>query len=241
MVFGWTMPVHREPLQIELIIDNFFNKLASRFYNTFQGTALEYWLLDRDGSVYTFFILVALIWIIAFAWNIRSTKRVAPQKDIFYRATEKVAKPTPRSPSSSRVPRFNTTPPFAKEESTTSSTSSSEQDYATATTSPFMKKLAPLGHRPTNANLKPRGSTTAYQTLSPFSKEEQAQHQARHFSQLAQEAPVSFDTLQENGVLNKHGSPTKKWRSLEEKKEQEVVARWRTDGSMRGGRAVRME
>jgi hypothetical protein len=48
-------------------------------------------------------------------------------------------------------------------------------------------------------------------------------------------------------VLDEHGSPTKKWSALERerqwerKKENEVVARWRTNGSMRGGRAVRME
>jgi hypothetical protein len=200
MILGWTMPIYREPFQIELIIDKFFNEIASRFHNTFQDTTLEYWLLDRDGSAYTFFLLVALIRIIAFVWKSCSTKRVAPQKDIFYRVTEIVTKSARRSPSSSRTHPFNTTSPFAKEESTTLVTPPSEQEYPTATTSPFMKTPAPPGHRPTNANLKPRSSTTGYETLSPFSKEAQAHHKAQNFSQLAQEAPVSYETLQENGA-----------------------------------------
>lgn len=86
---------------------------------------------------------------------------------------------------------------------------------------------------------------TVQDANSQSSEAGQAQ-KARNFSNPAEDAPVSCETLQENGVLDERGSPTKKWRAeererrLEEKKQREIVARWVSDGSMEGGRARRV-
>jgi hypothetical protein len=111
-----------------------------------------------------------------------------------------------------------------------------------------MQKLAPSGHRPTNAHLDispfhfardfadPADiSPPTYPILSQIDKRSgltgdtypagywkstleddkallSLQFQGRNFARLAKDSPISYETLKEQGMLNKDRMPTKKYR-----------------------------
>ncbi|KAH9882994.1 hypothetical protein J1614_000360 [Plenodomus biglobosus] len=112
----WVMPVHREPLCIKIVFNNFLTWLAELFSAPFRGTVLEWWLLQPDGQAFTqlsIAILAICIWYLGLNSSLWRTKAdnidVADDDD--------------------------------------SDTTGSMDD------APIMRRLAPPGHQPINAQL----------------------------------------------------------------------------------------
>lgn len=166
------------------------------------STVFGYWLLDPQGQEATSFLVVvfgALIWFIlstqsskdltrAAVASAGNTKVGAGQQAQQMQETNRdvFVQPT----RGLHTPSRNQTP---------------------------VRKLVPVELKPTkfpshgfeevrlNGDRTGRISTPGYQT--PFSKSSHAQI----FSSLAKVAPVSYDALQETGMLAPDGTPTKKW------------------------------
>ncbi|KAF1844908.1 uncharacterized protein K460DRAFT_405186 [Cucurbitaria berberidis CBS 394.84] len=239
----WLMPRYRQPVWLDVIINNFLNSVTGYLTRLLRDTPLEYWLLDSQGQFGTLFvsvILVALIWLISLEYSAQAENPVA-------------------SSVSTEATHDNVHGPGEIQEQPAPVTLPS--DDIARTPSPvrasIMRSFARPDHRPTNAHLeispfrtaRPLGdpdrtgriTTPGYQT--PFGKPTHSQD----FSSLAEKAPVSYKTLKENGMLHPDGTPTKKWtvsrrmtdsRGIRgEDSRKEVVAWWVNDSGRRGGRA----
>ena len=226
MLIHWAMPRYREPFWVEHVINNMLKRIDATLSQPIRGTALEYWLIDPQGqvgSVYCTLILGALIWLIALEYLSRSSKCVAPTPDALKTDFKVGSLPsdTPGTPVARQSDKFAHTP-------------------GTGTTS-YMLKLAPPGHRPTHAQLKVSPfavtrSSYPVNNVSPFAdtppledrtgraeahrnKKLSLKHsQGRHFSGSLKQAPKSYETLQENGMLVEDGSLTKKKDTMTKKK-----------------------
>lgn len=210
------MSRHRESIWIETVIADAFDKLGLIVSRLIRNTSFEYWLLDREGQIGTFFftlVVGSLIWLIFLEYSLRESSRVAALEASAREAEAKV----------------DTEDDIWSPDDKTSSPSSTGD-------TPVMKKLAPRGHQPTNAqlNMSPFHLTRnladpaplAYPTLPDWTEtpedyefcadEDEAppssQPQGRNFSRLATEAPTSFESLRERGMVDRDGTPTKKYR-----------------------------
>jgi hypothetical protein len=188
----WTLPHYREPLWIELIIDDMLRKIAAFVKSLVRGTRSEYWLLEREGqAAATFFTLMlcSLVWLIALEYSTHRSKRIAPM------------------------------PPSAADV---------EPADSPAHETPIMKKLAPPGHRPTNAklNISPFHLARGF-AEAPFTSFQKANNRPdlvaagsadREFRTGHDELPITlplqgrnFETLQKQGLLDKNEPPMKQY------------------------------
>ena len=75
-----TMSRHRESIWIETVIADAFDKLGLIVSRLIRNTSFEYWLLDREGQIGTFFftlVVGSLIWLIFLEYSLRESSRVA--------------------------------------------------------------------------------------------------------------------------------------------------------------------
>jgi hypothetical protein len=133
------MPLLRDLYWIETVVTNIMESLGAIVSRPFRDTTFEYWLLEREGQNKTFFfslLLGSIVWFILLDCSIRRQSKLIAlepsprmaEVDVDPTATQTVQPPAP-SFHNEVVP----TPPTSK--------------------NPFLKKLAPPGHRPTNAHL----------------------------------------------------------------------------------------
>lgn len=234
------MPKYREPLWLELVVNNFLNSITALFHRSFRNTPLEYWLLHPEGQIGTLFmtvILVALVWMIWLEYSTQRAKaRTATSVPTHIHHTSIVHKHTHIHNRAYRA--------------------SSASDFwnVELNETPLLRYLGSSSpsHRPTT---RPFGTPTpSNRTLTSSELETPRGLRPSHsqnYSSLAKEAPVSYDTLQETGMLSSDGSPTRKWvltkrmiaagdRAEEKKTEGKgkgVVAYWENDVGRKGGRA----
>ncbi|KAF1918250.1 hypothetical protein BDU57DRAFT_494945 [Ampelomyces quisqualis] len=67
MLLNWQGSRYRAPKFLELFIDNALKTMSNVVSDRIRNTRLEYWLLDPEGQVFTFFftiMLAALIWLV---------------------------------------------------------------------------------------------------------------------------------------------------------------------------------
>jgi hypothetical protein len=137
MLFYWTMPRHREPIFLETVIDNTLQRINVALTGPIRNTALEYWLLDPRGQAETIFMTLlfsTLAWFIILEHSARAKNRVKATKSAGLDAAPTLAEQSPAPETNVRQP-INNAPRNPGSET------------------PVMKKLAPAGHRPTNAHL----------------------------------------------------------------------------------------
>lgn len=210
------MPRHRESIWIETVIADAFDKLGLIASRLIHNTPFEYWLLNREGQIGTFFLTLivgSLIWLIFLDYSLRKSSKAAAIEASAREAEAKV------NTEDDIWPLYDRT--FSP--SSTGDT-------------PIMKRLAPRGHEPTNAqvNISPfhlsrnlaDPPTLAYPTLPGWNETPEdydfcadddgappfSQPQGRNFARLATEAPTSFESLRERGMVNRDGTSTKKYR-----------------------------
>ncbi|KAH6013299.1 hypothetical protein HBI84_015250 [Parastagonospora nodorum] len=211
------MPRHRESIWIETVIAEAFDKLGTIASRPIRNTPFEHWLLDREGQIGTFFftpIAGSLVWLIFLEYSLRNSSKLAA-----------LAASARRAEADAEV---DTDDHIAHDDNTSSPSSTGDM--------PIMKKLAPPGHLPTNAqlNISPfqlsrnlaDPPTLAYPTLPKFNETPEdydfcanddeaspsSQPQGRNFTRIATEAPTSFGSLRERGMLDRDGTPTRKHR-----------------------------
>jgi len=220
----WALPVRREATALELYIFSTINWLVGLFDGVFRDTPFEYWLLDPRGQLNTMLMTAALgilTWLLYAQYSIRHLKISSallpiPVQDNISSSGNTIPDPT-------NAPRQSSSPPehhvFRRSESP------SPEPIL-----PTMRQLAPPGHRPTNAqlNLSPfrvvqplgartgRPTTPGYQT--PFSSKTAtanafstrplvSMQNNNNFSVLANDAPVSYQRLQGNGMSKVNDTP----------------------------------
>lgn len=236
------MPRYREFYWIETVVHNALEQLVAIISRPIRSTPFEYWLLERDGQIGTFFfslILGSFIWLICLDYAVRRSSRLVALAASAHGAEaqiDAVASEMVHTPASAQHDNAVPTP-------------------STGDT-PFMKKLAPPGHRPTNARLDispfhlarnlgrppifststsssppppPQGrdfdsSGLIKATAPPMDRDcspgvgdnrfprSSPPFQGPNFSALKENSPVSYETLRERGLLDKDGSPTRKFR-----------------------------
>jgi hypothetical protein len=211
------MPRHRESIWIETVIAEAFEKLGTIAARRIRNTPFEYWLLDREGQIGIFFFTLiagSLIWLMFLEYSLRNSSKLAA-----------LAASARRAEADAEVD----TEEDISHDSATSSPSSTGD-------TPIMKKLAPQGHLPTNAqlNISPfhlsrnlaDPPTLSYPTLSKFNETTEEydfcadddetppsrQPQGRIFARLATEAPTSFRSLRDRGMLDRDVTPMRKYR-----------------------------
>ena len=213
MIFTWSMPRFREPLWIEYIIDDCLNCTAKHLGRPLRGTLLAYWLLDAESQVSKHLVTTALAILIGLAWSIFQAHSV-----------RKASRITPLLPTGAKA----NVAEQAQSVNVRSAPTILQPDHAVRTPlhagNSMVHSLAPADRVPTHANLdgslsslaRPLGSadstgrisTPRYQT--PFG----IPTHSRNYSSLARTAPVSYETLQDTGMLNWDGTPTKKWDTI---------------------------
>jgi hypothetical protein len=207
------LPVYREPSAPELFIHNKASWFNEHFSQAFHKTALEYWLLHPHGQTYTLSmttIIGALIWLLSLRTSVDKSVQA---EDLDGAEGEVIVRD--------------------HEENTHGSTPlDSDNQTSSLKDTPTMRKLAPPGHRPTNAQLggpsarvtQPLSHFTEPGHQTPFAYPKlPMQHTASNavqskipkrpyspsFSYLAKTAPETYQTLQETGMLNADGTPNK--------------------------------
>ena len=192
MGLHWSMPVYREPLWIKTLVNDSFLRLQTNVALLTSGNdTFPHWLHDLQRHYLYGFSVTFGIGIILTALSYLSSwrhRRIAASQTV-------QAQLEPSSTS------FQA-----------SSSSSSLQQISHGNTTP----LTPPPHGPmsTGSRVSPPKvdkylnsctvSTSEHRT--PFVRDPSQ----RNFSGLAKTAPVSYDTLQRNGMLNLDGTPTKK-------------------------------
>ncbi|CAO2648249.1 Nn.00g075160.m01.CDS01 [Neocucurbitaria sp. VM-36] len=242
ILFKWLMPKNRKPLWLEVTFNNYLKSITEHLSQQVRDTPLEYWLLHPEGQVGTLFmtvILVAISWMIMLEYSSRAAHRVA-------------------SPTATHAKHAKVQDPKHIQKHSRPKTPPVDYDNFSPGATPFMRRLAPPGHRPTNAHLvvspyhiaRPLGTPNRSNRVTNlgFQTPSSRPTRSRNFSGLAEAAPVSYDTLQETGMLSSDGTPTKKWSLLKRMieagdrmgkgKGKKVVAYWENEIGRKGGRAI---
>jgi hypothetical protein len=194
----WQMPRYRAPLQFEHTINNLLYAISSRLHNLFQGTVLEYWLLDPSGRSYTFslsVIVVAMIWVSVLSVSIRRRER-----DVLKEKSGKLGKEGEEGGEGGEREEEEGTHETQQMHTAVDITSSSSVEI------PGPAGLAPRGHASSLFTPSKHHTSPTPHTPSP--------RPVKNFSGLAAEAPVTYATLLKTGMLHDDGSPTNKYRLL---------------------------
>jgi hypothetical protein len=232
------MPLTLEYHWIEVVMHNAMERAGAILCRPIRDTPFEYWLLDREGQVDTFFfslIIGSLILLSFLEYSVRRSSKLvalAALSGVAEADVDPVAIKTVQVPAPSQQ----------------------DQGVPIASTgdTPFMTKLAQSGHRPTNAhlNISPShlarnlGKPPVLSASNPLASHPQGRNfsglfepnstplrfggspdvgdkpdlrsssplQGRNFAAMKESAPISYDALRERGLLDEDGSPTAKFR-----------------------------
>lgn len=192
------MPVHREPLLIETLVDDGLGRLKSAISQVIRANdALPHWLNDLERLYLHGFSIgfgIGIIWIFISYVSSWGYRRIA---------TSQKAKVVGKTDdSSSAAGHVTSSQPFDNNAtSTTQEKTALERIFGNK-----WKVSSSKNHHQVHERTG-RVSSPGYQT--PFTVRSSKQD----FSGLAKTAPICYDTLQRNGMLNQDGTPTKKYTS----------------------------
>ncbi|KAJ4341332.1 hypothetical protein N0V95_007243 [Ascochyta clinopodiicola] len=199
MAFGWLMPVHREPSWIETIVDEGLYQLQAHIDRLTSindmTTKWKHRVLHQPTSVFFTIIGVSILWILLSqlsSWRYQCVvETLVPRESsgltspgsstILLRVDKKNTLPT-----NENVVHRVLNPPTYRSAGIEMNVSRLRNDY------PIVECT---GRVPTPGN------------QTPFF----ASPNKQNFSALAETAPISYDTLQRNGILARDGTPTKKY------------------------------
>ncbi|KAF1834604.1 hypothetical protein BDW02DRAFT_568848 [Decorospora gaudefroyi] len=184
------MPIYRDPTALDVFIDNIITLGEKCLDQLFRDTPLEYWFLHPEGQVASLCagtLLGTLVWLVVlkyFGWTARA------------RAREECGGATDSSSREDEYAALESFPLIATS--------------CSSTTAP-----APAHHLPTNAQLQSSPFRVDHPSAVPQTPPTRGKRNLGSspgpYAHLALEAPVSFDTLLGNGILEGDGTPTRKW------------------------------
>ncbi|KAF9701291.1 hypothetical protein EKO04_000202 [Ascochyta lentis] len=199
MAFGWLMPTYRKPLWIETVVhDGLCQSQAHVDWLIGNSDMLTQWqhhLHRQPASIFFIVISMSVLWIFVSYLSSWKHQRV-------------VQTPAPQGPSALTSPPPSSSPPQASNKNVTPPNESPVRPVMIATaprlagTSSNVPSLQSDHHLAKRTGLV---STPGYQTPLVTNPGK------LNFSGLSKAAPVSYDTLQRNGILNQDGTPTKKY------------------------------
>lgn len=188
----WSRPVYREMVPLEEVIDDVLHWPQYGITHViYENEVLAPYC--KHISLFTVTIAISIICIIRstfIIWNLERT--ITAQKAQESALVHTYSPPHPTNANATPSPST----PYQRKTSTIQLLSNAYASQA-ATDMPFRL-----------SNRTGRLSTPGYQT--PFNDTSSP----RNFSHLERDAPVSYDTLKRDGMLNADGTPTKKYRSL---------------------------
>ena len=164
------MAYHRDPNKLEAFVNNTLTHMA----NVFRDTVLEYWLLDHQGQVKTFFaVFVVGIagWLAVLEYESRAVKKAASKEAVRF-----------TQDSDPKWPVLPSLPPSPQSSISSDESESHRQDH---NVNSFMSKLAPPGHRPTNATLN--GDRSLVLPLPEYGSTGMAPHEPGVLNQIVRE------------------------------------------------------
>lgn len=192
------MPVHREPLLIETLVDDGLGRLKLAISQVIRANdALPHWLNDLERLYLHGFSIgfgIGIIWIfISYVSSWRYRHIATSQKAEVVEQSDE---------SSSAAGHATSSQPLDNNAATTTQAKPQFERMFGTKWKGFFSKNHNQVHERTG-----RVSSPGYQT--PFTVRSSKQD----FSGLAKTAPICYDTLQRNGMLNQDGTPTKKYTS----------------------------
>ncbi|KZM24545.1 uncharacterized protein EKO05_0008655 [Ascochyta rabiei] len=199
MALGWLMLVHWEPPGIETMVDDGLCQLQvhiDRFVSiSGMTTQWKHRVLHQPASVFVIVIGVSILWIVLSHLS-------------SWRHQHVVQAPATQESSSLTSLESSSPPPRANNKNT----SPTSNDIVRIV-------LTTAVHRPAGPSLNVsylrNGNHTVVRTSCVSNPESQtplvANLSKQNFLALAETAPVSYDTLQRNGILNRDGTLTKKY------------------------------
>lgn len=210
----WQMPMHREPTSFEILTHDFLRQVqeySEQLLNSTLGPneTLEYWWNHphrRPMCLLSIIFAIITIWLIISSIATRRALQahVASQEDITTDTKTNAQSPTTRKST------VNTglTPEISRRLRETQALDKNGKGSPSSAIGTHVL----FGIDKTVDGRTGRVSTPKYQTLYANNAEQ------RSFSGLAIYAPANYFTLQQNGVLDAAGTPTRKFSALLSKK-----------------------